>query len=265
MSKIFVEDTEMRDIADAIREKNGTENTYKPSEMPQAIKDIESGGEFIGVKYSDFDKEHVYYLPKTADARLLEPWIQEDSNGICCTFGLFSNSSITNNNNKHYALRTVYMPSGITQLSSTFKNCANLVNIIGDLSSVVRTNSAFVNCKALTELPYMPDLEYLEHQSFAYCVSLTSITFYKVLTSWVSNALTGCTNIETINLVDGWNTSIYAQHCPKLTSECVNNMINCLADMAGQNARIIQFHADVKAKLTDDQIAQITNKNWTLA
>ena len=37
MSKVFVTESYLDDIADAIRGKNGTENTYKPSQMAAAI------------------------------------------------------------------------------------------------------------------------------------------------------------------------------------------------------------------------------------
>lgn len=42
MSKVFVEDTEMQDIANAIREKNGTDTKYLPSEMGGAVRAIVS-------------------------------------------------------------------------------------------------------------------------------------------------------------------------------------------------------------------------------
>lgn len=37
---VTVDDTNLKAIADAIRAKNGTEETYKPSEMAEAIKSI---------------------------------------------------------------------------------------------------------------------------------------------------------------------------------------------------------------------------------
>lgn len=40
----FVDDTSLQDIADAIREKTGEETEYKPSEMGDAIRGIETGG-----------------------------------------------------------------------------------------------------------------------------------------------------------------------------------------------------------------------------
>lgn len=51
----------LQDIADAIRTKNGSEETYKPSEMADAIRDIEGGGEGFDLvkmfgKEPDFSK-----------------------------------------------------------------------------------------------------------------------------------------------------------------------------------------------------------------
>ena len=50
MSKVIVERSSLEDIADAIREKNGTNNTYTPSEMSTAISDLVVSG---GIDVSD--------------------------------------------------------------------------------------------------------------------------------------------------------------------------------------------------------------------
>ena len=48
MANVLVDENSLRDIASAIREKNGTYATYKPNEMGDAIRGIEvSGGEEI--------------------------------------------------------------------------------------------------------------------------------------------------------------------------------------------------------------------------
>ena len=44
MANVIINDTHLANIADAIRNKNGTNNTYKPSEMGSAIENIETGG-----------------------------------------------------------------------------------------------------------------------------------------------------------------------------------------------------------------------------
>lgn len=50
-----------------------------------------------------------------------------------------------------------------------------------------------------------------------------------------------------------------------LTDESIQSIVGGLADLTGQESQTITFHADVKAKLTDEQITTITSKNWTLA
>lgn len=44
MANVLVDETALQDIADAIRAKNGTQNTYKPGQMADAIEAIPSGG-----------------------------------------------------------------------------------------------------------------------------------------------------------------------------------------------------------------------------
>lgn len=43
MANVLVLESSLEDIADAIREKNGTQNTYKPGEMGDAIREISGG------------------------------------------------------------------------------------------------------------------------------------------------------------------------------------------------------------------------------
>lgn len=44
MANVLVQDSSLQSIASAIRAKNGTQNTYKPSQMAEAIESIPSGG-----------------------------------------------------------------------------------------------------------------------------------------------------------------------------------------------------------------------------
>lgn len=44
MANVLVRESSLQSIADAIRGKNGTENTYKPSQMAEAIEAISGGG-----------------------------------------------------------------------------------------------------------------------------------------------------------------------------------------------------------------------------
>jgi hypothetical protein len=73
-----------------------------------------------------------------------------------------------------------------------------------------------------------------------------------------------CTNLEEIRYKP--NTAKFAhsyRHSPKLSAETIQSIINGLATV--EEAQTLTLHADVKAKLTETQLATITNKNWNLA
>lgn len=60
MANVLVEETSLQNIANSIREKTGTEDTYKPSEMANAISGIETGGGSVQVeiqRYTPTDSE----------------------------------------------------------------------------------------------------------------------------------------------------------------------------------------------------------------
>lgn len=50
MANVLVEESSLQDIADAIRMKNGTQNTYKPGQMGSAIEAIPTGATPTGTK-----------------------------------------------------------------------------------------------------------------------------------------------------------------------------------------------------------------------
>ena len=51
---------------------------------------------------------------------------------------------------------------------------------------------------------------------------------------------------------------------PLLSAESVQSIVDGLADMTGGTSYKLTLHADVKAKLTEKQLATIAAKNWTM-
>ena len=51
---------------------------------------------------------------------------------------------------------------------------------------------------------------------------------------------------------------------PLLSAESVQSIVDGLADMTGGPSYKLTYHADVKAKLTEEQLATIAAKNWTM-
>ena len=52
--------------------------------------------------------------------------------------------------------------------------------------------------------------------------------------------------------------------CASLSDESIQSIIDGLADLTGGTQQRIEFHSTVVAKLTDEQMQTILNKNWTL-
>ena len=66
MSKVLVNESSLTGIADAIRSKNGSTDTYKPSEMAAAITAISGGGEPI-IEALDITSNGTYTAPDGVD------------------------------------------------------------------------------------------------------------------------------------------------------------------------------------------------------
>lgn len=78
------------------------------------------------------------------------------------------------------------------------------------------------------------------------------------------NAFQKCYALEDVRFVEGTiKKRLTLNDCPLLSNESIQYIIDGLATVEASQTLI--FHADIKAKLTEAQLTQITSKNWTLA
>lgn len=70
MGKAFIQESTLTDIADAIRSKNGSNDTYLPSEMADAINDIPVAIEEKDVNFYDWEGTVLYSYTKSEFAEL---------------------------------------------------------------------------------------------------------------------------------------------------------------------------------------------------
>lgn len=80
MSKVMVNESSLSAIGEAIRGKNGTTNTYKPSEMAAAISSIPTGGgnlDFSNLEYVQLTSNSGSELPD------LTPFISDFNKVVC--------------------------------------------------------------------------------------------------------------------------------------------------------------------------------------
>lgn len=75
---------------------------------------------------------------------------------------------------------------------------------------------------------------------------------------WFTNTM----NLEHVLFYGEIATSINIAATPKLDTESVQSIIDCLADLTGQSTQTLTLHKNIV--LTDEQKATISSKNWTL-
>ena len=103
---------------------------------------------------------------------------------------------------------------------------------------------------------------------FTWCYNLKTIPSIKVTenvciySSWFDF----CWALEEINFTEDSviKANISFKDSSKLNASSVNSIIHALKDLTGETAQTLTFHADVGAKLTEEQKAAITAKNWNL-
>lgn len=153
----------------------------------------------------------------------------------------FHYSKITYDDLINLALDT----SRVTSFSNMFAYCNSLTTIPQlDTSGGKNFSFMFHDCHELTTIPQLDISKGIDfYGMFSYCRLLKNISF-------VANCI---------------KKSISFLQSSLLTDESIQSIIDGLADLTGQTAQTITFHPDVKNKLTEEQIASATSKNWNIA
>jgi hypothetical protein len=124
------------------------------------------------------------------------------------------------------------------------------------LGSVKLKSMVGINTSAMTSVNTM----------FNDCILLETIqeplNFQNVITA--NNTFLTCNALKNIRFVAGTiKVNISFSSSSLLSAESIQSIIDGLATV--ETAQTLTLHATVKAKLTEEQIASITSKNWTLA
>lgn len=166
-----------------------------------------------------------------------------------------------------FSLESFNIPNLVTSLEAyTFNACSSLKTVDG----IERLESIGTNCfdgcvELQGSITFNAKLQSLLESVFRNCFGITEFIFLGVPEQIKKSAFTNCVNVTNFSIPQGWNIDLYLNSMLNLNEECVQNITDNIADLTGLEGKIIQFHADVKAKLTEEQIATITGKNWTLA
>lgn len=250
--KRMIDDAILTGIADAIRAKNGTEETYQDVEMAQAIADIQSGDNYYDTFWDKNQQngQRVHYgsAYSSPTANMLI-WTDENYSPKydmqpTSINAMYQYSDIEDIKGVHQRLGRIFDTSNCTDTAQAFRGSAVVYPPDLDLSKAPHLNGTFNSCKRVKSIVLKnvrADMTY-PNNPFRDCEQLTDIVIEGTIGSTVSFA----------------NSSL-------LSTESIDNIIGCLADLTGQTVQTLTLHADVKSKLSDEQITSITAKNWTLA
>lgn len=140
----------------------------------------------------------------------------------------------------------------VTDMSSMFSNCTNLISIPQlNTSNVTAMSSMFSYCYNLQKIPEL-DCGKVNNISniFSSCYNLNQLGGFKDL----GKAYTSSANASacTLNL----------SSAEGLTHDSLMNVINKLYDLTGKAQQTLNLGTTNKSKLSADEIAIATNKNW---
>lgn len=202
---VVVLDDTMTDIADAIRGKNGSSDTYKPSEMPAAITAIPSGGGGeIGIK-REVSENGVYQAPSESfsfvlpsDAKSIAPY--------ALAYAFYNATGLAS-----VDMSSVTSITGSSSLTSAFQGCTSLQSVnLSSLKLITGSyafSNAFKGCTSLNSVDFT-SLEEISSAPFSGafngCTALSSLSFPSLsnLTNannvFNRNVFSGCTSLKNI-------------------------------------------------------------------
>ena len=176
--------------------------------------------------------------------------------------------------------------SSCTDLSSTFDGCSSLQEIHisnWDISSCTKMHTTFQNCSSLEDLSEISNWDVSNvtnfYRVFNSCSKLKILdlrlwdcsnctAFNQVLNQKTVLTLIGGVSIEdvianNIGCLNGLSVSTQIQLSAGLDRASLRALINGLAEV--ETTQTLTLGATLRAKLTEEDIAIATNKNWTIA
>jgi len=255
MTKVLLTEAYLEDIADAIRAKNGTQDTYTPEEMSEAISNLEDVGDYFNTTISSGTYGSGGY--KRVYKNLIPNTIRNTGTSCAYMFYGYPGDNISTLPN--------FDTSNVTNMEGMFRECPNLTNLDisnFDTSNVTGMTSMFQSSPKLKTIIFPSpfhaavdivglflgtaieniDLTGFDTSRVVYmyslfkdCPNLKSVD----LSNWdiskansFANLFSGCPNLETVNLNvkvknTGNNISInnLFQNCSKLQSVDLRNFV----------------------------------------
>ena len=164
------------------------------------------------------------------------------------------------------SLTSITIPDGVTRIGKgAFRYCSSLTSITIPDGVTNIDKSVFDSCSSLTSITIPDGVTRIGESSIRTCTSLISITIPNSVTSIGNFVFSACPKLTNVIIGDGFNANNLNLSASKLIErETMVNMFNALADRTGLTAYTITINKVVGDKLTDEDKAIATVKNWTI-
>jgi hypothetical protein len=216
MANVLVEETSLQNIANSIREKAGTTDTYKPSEMASAISGISTGGSAIdkGLVINEVNSSgYPIDISVIGLTTLPDRYFYQ----IISDYTLFKNIG-----------SNIHLPETLTKIGyDCFYNCKSISGIVIPNNVITIGYQAFYGCSTLTSIQMPSNLKSLGTGVFMYCSKLKSIQIPSGISKLDSETFSGCSVLvlEELpnNIVSLGNSCFY--NCRGITKlKCLGNI-----------------------------------------
>lgn len=252
MSLIIIDDKYYKAAIQSLKSKLNTDKKFNYQDFPAAIDNIPSSADgtdnpIMGIYFVNPDDEGYPTKAKIVDWTISFPISFTQTKllrinsieFINCTFGTFNDKC--------------------------FEGCVNLKHIILPSGLISFGFFSFRYCYSIEEINLPSILIKLGYYTFSNCTSLKKINIPSSLVDTGTVPFDNCTGLTDVTLGDGFNANnLNLSSSTRYTREIILQWLNALADRTGETAYKLTIGKTNLAKLTEEDIAIATAKNWTL-
>ena len=173
-----------------------------------------------------------------------------------------SGTSIFSSSSMIFNLTT---PNTLTTINRRLcSGCTSLKNVNFKFGLVTISGVAFYACTSLTSVAIPKSCTTLDLDCFRNCSALTTLYLPSSLTTVNNTAFYGCTALKNVYLDKNFDAALNISYSTLFTADDLVAIIAKLKDNTGLTAKTLTIGSTNLAKLTAEQIAVATAKNWGL-
>lgn len=166
-------------------------------------------------------------------------------------------------------LENCIIPDDVLSIGKrSFGYCESILSLVvpGNVETI--EDFAFADCVNLETINIEHGVKTLRDCCFYNCKNLNELSLPNTITTIKGSTFTGCSKITKITLENDFNAdglSFDSWNNIDLDVENILSILNALKDRTGLTSYTLSLGATCLSKLTNEQKAIATNKNWVLA